>query len=401
MQLYCLRALLVQLFLACLCQPLLQEARTENLQSPAGHVKTLEEKLVSSGAMDLDIKLQRPRDAGNQLAKKLKHGTDRNEWLESARVAAIAGSCPRSHASAISGIKFYAWFALNILQQRGHLLPPSIESLLAWSRLFRNAQTFGNYVSYVKLACELTGVALDVFSHPSLRRAKEAVRKRRLVAPRPPTWIGHDLVCRLLALVLERPELKELLMVFLTSYIFLLRVPSECLPLCCHFAPAGVEAPVFKLSDDEVVLHLPRRKNKLHATRIVRRCWCSKSQLTCPVHMLGAYMRELPGGARPFLHLKPAQTLLALRELLCELNVEDAMCYRLHDFRRGHANDIWKVGGTLADILSAGDWSSAAFQTYLDRCQLESARVSAAHSGSERPAAPSDSEEGISDDDNS
>ena len=77
------------------------------------------------------------------------------------------------------------------------------------------------------------------------------------------------------------------------------------------------------------------------------------------------------------------------------------MCYRLHDFRRGHANDIWKVGGTLADILSAGDWSSAAFQTYLDRCQLESARVSAAHNGSERPAAPSDSEEGISDDDNS
>ena len=117
--------------------------------------------------------------------------------------------------------------------------------------------------------------------------------------------------------------------------------------------------------------------------------------------MLAAYMKELPGGARPFLHLKPAQTLLALRELLCELEIEDAMYYRLHDFRRGHANDIWRVGGTLADILSAGGWSSAAFQAYLDRCQLESARVAAADSGSERPAVPSDSEEGFSDDDNS
>ena len=205
--------------------------------------------------MDLDIKLQRPRDAGIHLAKKFKHGLDRQDWLESARVAAIAGSCPRSHASAISGIKFYAWFALNILQQKGNLLPPSIESLLAWSRLFRNAKTFGNYVSYVKLACELRGVALDVFSHPSLRRAKEAVRKRRLVAPRPPTWIGHDLVCRLLTLVLERPVLKELLMAFLTSYIFLLRVPSECLPPCDHAEPAGVEAPVFKIGNDEVAWH--------------------------------------------------------------------------------------------------------------------------------------------------
>ena len=139
-------------------------------------------------------------------------------------------------------------------------------------------------------------------------------------------------------------------MAFLASYVFLLRLPSECLPMCCHMAPAGVEAPVFSLRGQEVVLSFPRRKNRLFPTEVARKCWCSHSMLTCPVHMLGWFLHQQPVGARPFAHLKPAQTLLALRELLCELGVADAMVYRLHDFGRGHANDLWLAGGNLAEI---------------------------------------------------
>ncbi len=68
---------------------------------------------------------------------------------------------------------------MNVLHLRGDVLPPSINGLLQWSRLFRNPNTFGNYVSYVKLACELKGAPIEVFTHPSLARAKEAIRKRR------------------------------------------------------------------------------------------------------------------------------------------------------------------------------------------------------------------------------
>ena len=185
-------------------------------------------------------------------------------------------------------------------------------------------------------------------------------------------------------------------MAFLASYGFLLRVPSECLPMCAHKAPDGVEAPVFLLRDGEAILRLPFHKNRLYPSEIVRRCWCAEARNTCPVHSLGTFFRQQEEGARPFVHLNPAQALLSLRELLCELGIQNAMLYRLHDFRRGHANDLWKAGGILAEILEAGDWSSAAFLSYLNRVQLERDRVDAAHVGEADVAAPSDSEGGVS-----
>ena len=65
--------------------------------------------------------------------------------------------------------------------------------------------------------------------------------------PRQQTWIGHDVLVFLLNLAAGRPELKELAMVFLASYVFLLRVPSECLPMAAHEAPCGAEVLVFCL----------------------------------------------------------------------------------------------------------------------------------------------------------
>ena len=80
--------------------------------------------------------------------------------------------------------------------------------------MFRCHRTFGNYLAYVKLACEIKGAQLEVFSHPSLKRAKIAIEKRRsacmraphphpanqylvlvyvcrMLAPRLQTWFGH------------------------------------------------------------------------------------------------------------------------------------------------------------------------------------------------------------------
>ena len=37
--------------------------------------------------------------------------------------------------------------------------------------------------------------------------------------------------------------------------------------------------------------------------------------------------------------------------------------------------DLWKSGATLAEILLAGQWKSAAFLRYLDEAELEKARI--------------------------
>ena len=363
------------------------------IAEPLPKWRRLEQQLVDCKASDLDIASKGPRAAGALLVDNLKRGLDRQEWVERARVAAIVGSCPKSHPSVISGLRFWSFFAIRVLNQRGDLLPPSLEGLLAWSRLFRNKRTFSNYLSYVKLGCEIRNVPVDVFAHSSLKRAKMAILKRRLVAPRVPTWIGHQLLLQMVHLGIGRSELQDLLMVFVAAYAFLLRVPSECLPMAAHCAPAGAEVPVFSLRGDEAVLYFPFRKNRLFPTEVVRSCWCCKSRLTCPVHALGKFMNRLPAGSQPFKHFHPGQTLLALRELLVELDIANAMVYRLHDFRRGHAEDLRRLpGSTLAEILEAGDWSSSAFKDYLDKRSLERDRVAAAHTGGVQVHVPSDSD---------
>ena len=189
------------------------------------------------------------------------------------------------------------------------------------------------------------------------------------------TWIRIDLLQKLVPMVIDQPRLRELMMLFLASYIFLLRLPSEGIPLAAHEAPAGREAPVISIADDKVVIDFPfrcdrlldtrvgsmgcrGRKNRLVPTRQTRTCWCRSCKVTCPVHILGVYIRAQPAGTQPFEHIKPCQALLALRELLLELGVPDALSYGTHGLRRGHAEDIARIGGRLADILAAGDWKS-------------------------------------------
>ena len=48
------------------------------------------------------------------------------------------------------------------------------------------------------------------------------------------------------------------------------------------------------------------------------------------------------------------------------LGIPDAEKYILQDFRKGHAGDIRARGGTLREILEAGEWRSPAFLRYFD-----------------------------------
>ena len=340
-----------------------------------------EELLSLPESSNLAIAACGPRAAGRLLTSVLRSNGDRNEWVSNARIQAIVGSCAKSHASAKSGMRFWRWFAVHILGYEGDVLPPRLDGLLAWSRLFRCHQTFGNYVSYVKLACEIKGACVDVFGHPSLRRAKTSIEKRRLFMPRTPTWVCLEVLQKLVTCVLVRPELRELVMLFIASYAFLLRLPSEGIPMAAHSAPEGCQAPVLSVAETCVTLWFPTRKNKLWPTKQVRACWCRRCTLTCPVHVLGAYMRTMPAGTQPFAHIRASQALLSLRELLAELHIPNAAVFRTHDFRRGHAEDLRRGGSRLYEILAAGDWKSGAFLAYLDRVGLERDQVIEAQTG--------------------
>ena len=176
-------------------------------------------------------------------------------------------------------------------------------------------------------------------------------------------------------------------MLYLLAYAFMLRVPSEALPVLTGDVgeqdlpvPAGVHSRI-GLRRGELVLQLARRKNRPHGSVLVRGCWCSRSTTTCPVHVLAPWLNELPVGCKPFRHLTARAARTCLKLKLAALGIPHAEHFWLHDFRRGHTQDMLDRGANLGEILRAGEWRTPAFLCYLDLQKLDRAAVMEAHAG--------------------
>lgn len=78
-------------------------------------------------------------------------------------------------------------------------------------------------------------------------------------------------------------------MLYLLSYAFMLRVPSEALPVVrggIGFAHRSEHATILFMDRDHLCLKLGRRKNKFAGSLLKNACWCCQCQLTCLVHAL-------------------------------------------------------------------------------------------------------------------
>ena len=177
-------------------------------------------------------------------------------------------------------------------------------------------------------------------------------------------------------------EASTVVMLYLVSYCFLLRVPSEALPMArgsAGFDVPGQQQSVLSLEGDRVVLKLARRKNLPQGSVMYRSCWCNQCKLTCPVHVLWKFFVEFDIGEQPFKGISAGAALSMLRNLLEWMQIPGASGYRTHDMRRGHARDLQEGGASLFEILQAGQWRSPAFFTYLDVAELEHSAVVEAH----------------------
>jgi len=328
----------------------------------------------------------RPRNAGpmTNLKEVQLSNMSRKEkeaWMFEARLEAIIGSCRLSLPSVRSGIKCYLAFVFAIEPSATRFFPPSIDRLLHWSRLFRCAETFGNYLSYLRTACYIVNAETRVFECPELQRAKASIRKAGVFSQRPKLWIQRDMVEKLMLCVEQDSKWLRVAYLFLITYVFLGRLPSETLPVVVvKDEQLGCRAPCQILAkDDQLILRLKRRKNKPRGSVLIRRCWCQQSRRTCPVHVVGKLVNSCEHGVKLFDGITPAFALGALRDMLSLLQVPQADMYRTHDLRRGHALDLQLSGAPLWEILAAGEWRSPAFLKYLDQHRLEIDLVVQAH----------------------
>lgn len=320
-----------------------------------------------------------PSRACKRLASTLSSSDGGRDWAERARQAAILGSAPRSAREIGSAVACWQAFARDVLHTGPVCMPPTAEGLTAWSALFANKGTFSNYVGKLKAACELMAVPSDALSAEVIGRCKRSIGKRQVacVAPRPA--VQHALLVRLMTCAVNEEDIVSA-MLYCTAYVFLLRVPSEGLPLIKVSAETAAhqswhdKARIF-VSGSQLVIKLPTRKNALAGSTLARSCWCARCKDTCPNHRLGVWVRDMPDGTMLFSGISQQGVNQALRRRVRSCGVPDAASFSSKVFRRGHARDMVQRGSRIAEILAAGQWRSPQFMKYLDIQELESATV--------------------------
>lgn len=362
----------------------LEESRARSQNASMHALKTEVADAAARARCPADISVGvGPGFAAKRLAPQLLDGPSRKRWAAQARVDALLGSCPRSHKSMLSGLRCYMNFAETCLGKAGRALPPTVDDILAWSRLFRCDGTFTNYLGYLRLGCELLHFSTEALDSDAVRRAKRTVRKKRAFVPRERMFIQRPVVAQMVSLAASGAEGRTLVMLFVCCYAFMLRLPSEGLPIIRGGVgfDAGDSHPqaVMYLDGATLCLKLARRKNLPEGALLRRSCWCSSCKVTCPVHALWPFIKQHDFGQKPFGGISSALALSSVRKLLALLDVPDASKYRTHDLRRGHAKDMQVHGAKLCEILHAGQWKSPAFMEYLDLNQLEHDAVLEAH----------------------
>ena len=96
---------------------------------------------------------------------------------------------------------------------------------------YRCRGTFSNYLGHVKLFCQVLGLSTEVFYDDRLKRAKAAIIKRSPFNTREKLFIRHEVVASIMMLEFESVHEAMLAQLFLITYAFMLRLPSEALPM--------------------------------------------------------------------------------------------------------------------------------------------------------------------------
>ena len=235
---------------------------------------------------------------------------------------------------------------------------------------------------------------------PAVRCVAKGLANAQDISFRLDNFIQKDLFLRLIRFETLPSEIGRL---FYLSYLFLLRVPSEGLPirraalndiLTTKSPQAGMASMGIRSIDNAPRLILKLKKRKLNKTGAItmRPCFCDGEGLApagfCPIHDFWPIVQRsnLPGeGLFPTLQSKNLNRIS--KAILGRLEIDSATKYSTKAFRRGAAMDIMASGSTIAQIMRSAGWHSQAFRAYLifqleEECNMKSIFAS---SGKSKP----------------
>ena len=306
------------------------------------------------------------------------------------RIATEAGlrvmmaSVQGSWESYASGLRCWGTFMDLFCPSEPHF-PARPHHIRMYCPFFRNVKTFEKYLMHVHFAERLLGLS------PAVTRDFEKSVMRGLGKGDPrkegPS-LRRDACVRLIMAAVETGRL-ESARLFAVARAWLLRVPSELLPLQAN-GRVGQDSVLRWHSYVTVESGPPlrvritwaKRKHAPAGDSAVRTCTCrpndDTSSLLCgPCALLGQMraQRLWPPDSASTAALRaplfPGHQGAAGRTALVSLAGALGLPTQWHAFRRGMAQDMLERGDALAEILLAGGWRSGAFLRYLSRADLD------------------------------
>jgi hypothetical protein len=324
-----------------------------------------------------DIKLRglKPNDAIDAIASRVSKEEIATYCMAATQVA-VLGAAPLSNAWKNSGLNSWTRFARRVLRQEAHeCLPPTIDGLVAWATAFKSRGTFDNYCGGLKSTCMMWRLDVSAFKEEILWRAKVAISKRALKDPGSP-GITLALLAPLVQVALNERD-AAMAALYVMSYWFLLRVPSEGLPACLGEVGVNNRQRVGKqleLEQDKATWHFSRRKNREFPTKAVRPHMCDNGAQLCPVCTLESFVdiEEPKVGDQLFPGVSAKQFNSELRRRMAICGSAQAETFTSKGFRRGQAQDLGRKYGVSPELKAAGDWTTiSGALCYASREELE------------------------------
>lgn len=315
----------------------------------------------------------KPRQAMGALAQAAKEGNDVTSLLmKRAETLALEG---RRHSLASTRSALICWHAFSthvLMNEECASLPPkSQDSMMQWLCTFRCWGTAMNYACAVKWIC--THLAMDTsWWGPQLVQFTKGARKwhaRKLAGTIERKSLMTDAKIAMLVEFFDRVEQQEMATLVKFCYEFLARCQSEAFPL-----QSGAPSDAYGLApdrhsgvwvDEQATLHVrwQRRKNRPQGSWLRRHCVCKQHTARhCVAHRV-AQLLTTPG--RQVFSVKQQEALRRIQRALRMCGIKDAQNHKWKSFRAGKATAMAAAGCNLGMVLSAGEWSSAAYLRYV------------------------------------
>lgn len=274
---------------------------------------------------------------------------------------AMLSSIAKSAKSYAFGLRCWAAFC-DVMRIESHF-PAKQGDVLRFRSIFRNTATFSQYIKHLRFAHRLLRMKNDWYDE--VVRQSERGGAKMHAPPSQKKALMAAMVRQIVKQAMRRND-KEMATLYVVARLFLLRVPSEALPLEYDGSHSRLE-----LIGNAAIITLYSRKNSRVPSVLKRTCVCTnEGRALCAVCALKDYAAGSRRTGRLF-DVSYNSFLRYLRKDILNAGIDDSHSYGTRAFRRGMARDIIAAGGSLATLLMAGQWSSSAYRAYLQTSSID------------------------------